>query len=490
MPLDRAVMDFHKVGLVDTPEGQRLRVVVVVTEREGVDLLLDTLRRAGLKPEGIDLSIFSVIRSLSHHDESDSGPVLYAQLGDLVNIAIAESGVCRFTRQAPQGLAMVLGRLAENRSIPLDAAHELLYGETDEELDEGDVPVADLLARTALELGAELRAAAEFYSTQFGPDVVTTGVVAGPLAPLPGFVEALSAASGLELTCGEVIAGDDERPRRRRRADRAGGHRPRGGSPRVMNAVNLIPADHRRRSTSVSASPVTLGVIGSLVVVLAAAVLYVFTVNDVRARRSELARVTANAASWQAAANSYTSYVTAAAQRKQQMADVHQLVSGRFPWSLLLSQIGGVMPANAALSNLSAASPSADSTAVAAAASGTTSSTASTNTSAVRSAGARRRSRRSQRRWWPSAACRESDRSTSPPRPTTGRPPVRPRARTAADARSRSRSRCRSSWCRRPPARRPRSSTSGSTTPAGGSATTPTATPTASAATSTTGAAQ
>ena len=34
-------------------------------------------------------------------------------------------------------------------------------------------------------------------------------MVAGPLAPLPGFVEALSAASGLELTCGEVIAADD-----------------------------------------------------------------------------------------------------------------------------------------------------------------------------------------------------------------------------------------------------------------------------------------
>ena len=66
MPLDRAVMDFQKVGLVDTPEGQRLRVIVVATEREGVDQLLETLRRAGLKPEGIDLSVFSVIRALSH----------------------------------------------------------------------------------------------------------------------------------------------------------------------------------------------------------------------------------------------------------------------------------------------------------------------------------------------------------------------------------------------------------------------------------------
>jgi type IV pilus assembly protein PilM len=210
MPLDRAVMDFQKVGLVDTPDGQRLRVIVVATEREGVNQLLDTLRRAGLKPEGIDLSVFSVIRALSHL-EQDQGPVLYAQLGDLVNIAIAESGVCRFTRQAPQGLAMVLGRLAESRGIPVDDAYALLHsGDADELADDGDVSVADLLQRTALELGSELRAAAEFYSTQFGSGIVTTGVVAGALAPFPGFVESLSVASGLELTCGAVIAGTDD----------------------------------------------------------------------------------------------------------------------------------------------------------------------------------------------------------------------------------------------------------------------------------------
>jgi type IV pilus assembly protein PilM len=207
MPLERAVMDFQKVGLVDTPEGQRLRVIVVVTERDGVDLLLYTLRRAGLKPEGIDLSIFSVIRSLNHHIDPGSGPVLYAQLGDLVNIAIAEDGICRFTRQAPQGLSMVLGRLAESRGIPLEQAQDVLNADDDVPGD-GEVSVADLLTRTAIELGSELRAAAEFYSTQFGSDIVTSGVVAGPLAPLPGFLEALSVSSGLDLTCGQVVAAD------------------------------------------------------------------------------------------------------------------------------------------------------------------------------------------------------------------------------------------------------------------------------------------
>lgn len=152
-----------------------------------------------------------------------------------------------------------------------------------------------------------------------------------------------------------------------------------------MNAVNLIPADRRKANLSVSASPATIGLIGGLVVVLIAAVLYVFAANDVKSRQSELARVTANAVSWQAVANSYTKYATAAQQRKQQIVDVRQLVSGRFPWSTLLSQIGGVMPREAALSSFQAQSPSADSTA--ASGSTATSSPTSATGSAVTIAG-------------------------------------------------------------------------------------------------------
>lgn len=147
-----------------------------------------------------------------------------------------------------------------------------------------------------------------------------------------------------------------------------------------MNAVNLIPSDRRKSSVSVSASPVTLGVIGGLAVVLIAAVLYVFAVNDVQARKSELARVTASATAWQAAASSYGSYVTAAQQQKQQLVDIKQLVSGRFPWTTLLGQIGGLMPANAALSSLQAISPAADSTAATASTAPTTGAPASTGT--------------------------------------------------------------------------------------------------------------
>jgi type IV pilus assembly protein PilM len=210
MPLDKAVMDFRSLGIVDTPEGRRLRVIVVVTEREGVDQLLETLRGAKLRPEGVDLSVFAAIRAVGHV-RREQGPVLYAQLGDLVNIAIAQDGVCRFTRQAPQGLAMLVERLAELRSIPAERALDVLRleaGGLAPDAADRESDLAALVSRTAAELGSELRAAAEFYSTQ-SSTMVTAGLLTGPLAPLPGFADALSRASGLELRCGEVTGAVD-----------------------------------------------------------------------------------------------------------------------------------------------------------------------------------------------------------------------------------------------------------------------------------------
>lgn len=212
MPLESAVLDYHTVGLVDTPEGQRLRVIVVATERAGVDTLLSALRQAGLRPEGIDLSVFAAMRAVTGPVPT-VGPVLYAQLGDLVNIAIADGGVCQFTRQAPQGLALLLDRIVEQRGCTTDDALALLRSAAGEETEETDRAAARevgaVLNRIAAELGSELRAAAEFFGTQAGA-TVSDGIITGALAPLRGFVDALSDASGLNLRCGTANVVDGE----------------------------------------------------------------------------------------------------------------------------------------------------------------------------------------------------------------------------------------------------------------------------------------
>jgi type IV pilus assembly protein PilM len=127
MPLGNAVMDFHPLGVVDTPSGPRQRVVLVAAQRDMVERLLAAVRRAGLRPEGVDLSAFALIRSLYRSDEEHAGRVLYLNVDGLTNLAIAEGTVCRFTRVVGSGLEGMAAELAERRGIALTDARELLF---------------------------------------------------------------------------------------------------------------------------------------------------------------------------------------------------------------------------------------------------------------------------------------------------------------------------------------------------------------------------
>jgi type IV pilus assembly protein PilM len=126
MPLGNAVMDFHALGIVDTPSGPRQRAVLVAAQRDMIERLLASVRRAGLSVEGIDLSAFALIRSLYRADPEQKGRVLYLNVDGLTNLAIAEGTTCRFTRVVGGGLEAMAAELAERRSIALAEARTLI----------------------------------------------------------------------------------------------------------------------------------------------------------------------------------------------------------------------------------------------------------------------------------------------------------------------------------------------------------------------------
>jgi type IV pilus assembly protein PilM len=125
MPLHNAVLDFHPLGIVDTPAGPRQRVVLVAAQRDMVERLLSAVRGAGLIPEGLDLSAFALIRSLFRPGE-DAGRVLYLNVDGLTNLAIAEGTMCRFTRVVGSGLEGMASDLAVRLGVPVASAHELI----------------------------------------------------------------------------------------------------------------------------------------------------------------------------------------------------------------------------------------------------------------------------------------------------------------------------------------------------------------------------
>ena len=148
MPLSNAVLDFHALGIVETPEGPRQRVVLVAAQRDMIQRLLAAVRDAGLRPEGIDLSAFALIRSLYRPDPEHAGRVLYLNVDGLTNMAIAEGTLCRFTRVVGGGIEAMASQLAERRSIPLVEARALIAA-VDLTLQPAPEPVAQLAVAEA-----------------------------------------------------------------------------------------------------------------------------------------------------------------------------------------------------------------------------------------------------------------------------------------------------------------------------------------------------
>jgi type IV pilus assembly protein PilM len=126
MPLASAVLDFHALGVHDTPAGPRQQVVLVAAQRDMVARLLAAVRHAGLRPEGVDLSAFALIRSFYRPDPEHDGRVLYLNVDGLTNMAIAEGTVCRFTRVVGGGLEAMASELAERRGTAITDARAAL----------------------------------------------------------------------------------------------------------------------------------------------------------------------------------------------------------------------------------------------------------------------------------------------------------------------------------------------------------------------------
>lgn len=267
MPLDNAVMDFHPLGIVETPAGPRQRVVLVAAQRDMIERLLAAVRGGGLTVEGVDLSAFALIRSLYRPDVNQTARVLYLNVDGLTNLAIADGTVCRFTRVVGSGLEGMASEIAERRSIALTEARTLLaavdltarvpveqvVGGSEQEVypdipaqasDEGaepqspeqaeeseramsyeelaavesvsapQAPQSDSDLWTVLENGirdisGEVRNSLDFHRSQEGGGEVSHVVISGAAQDIPGFTEALQSSLGMEVRRGEVGLADD-----------------------------------------------------------------------------------------------------------------------------------------------------------------------------------------------------------------------------------------------------------------------------------------
>lgn len=209
MPIEQAVIEHQVLGPVETPEGTRTRVLVVAARRDMIDRLLEAVKRAGLSPQGIDLSAFAMIRAL--HRPGGQGPVVYVNVGGITNLAVAEGSTCIFTRAIPYGIESIAGELAERRGLTLEHAHGWLthvgLQDSVENIDGDELIVAEaraVLAEGARRVGDEIRNSLDFHSAREGAGALERAVLTGPAVAIPGFTEQVEGQIGLPCEVGLV----------------------------------------------------------------------------------------------------------------------------------------------------------------------------------------------------------------------------------------------------------------------------------------------
>lgn len=229
MPLDQAVIDHRVVGGVGAVEGAapQIDVIVVAARRDMISASLQPLRDAGLEPIGVDLSAFGMIRALGggtrasqagQEAQATPAAVLYCNVGDVTNLAVAKGRSCLFTRVSPVGLGDFAASLASTTGLSQEHArmwldHVGLVTPLAEL--EGD-PEVIAKARMALENGAislldELRLSLDFYGAQDGSLPVEQIMLCGPGSVVPGLGAQMEPSLGVPIAIGqpEALTGMD-----------------------------------------------------------------------------------------------------------------------------------------------------------------------------------------------------------------------------------------------------------------------------------------
>jgi type IV pilus assembly protein PilM len=233
MPLEQAVLDWQIIG--SDPEVRaegKMDVVVVAARREMVSNLARVVRDAGLRPIGLDVSAFALVRALggasapspvSYEERgamgegaevATGGPAqLLCNLGDITNLVVARNGDCLFTRVSPFGVEGIAQRLAERRELTLEHSRQWLNHvgvETPAETVEGDPEIVGA-AREVLDDGVaklvdELRLSLDYYGAQEGARSIEEIVVCGPGSVIPGLPAEIERRLGYALRVGSPPA--------------------------------------------------------------------------------------------------------------------------------------------------------------------------------------------------------------------------------------------------------------------------------------------
>jgi type IV pilus assembly protein PilM len=215
-PREEADVDYQKLGLFIDEDGiEKVQVLLVATRKEVTDTYLNVFQQAGLQVDVLEVSSFSLIRTI-REQLRQFAPQEAVALVDIefesTEISIAVDGVPQFSRTVPIGTYQIQETLSRAMNLPPSRNIDLLQGMTvpANSMDTmgsprpgaGMNPGTAAMLRILGELADELRRSIDFYLNQGEDQEIAQLMLAGPGAAIGQIDEFFT--QRLSLPCSQV----------------------------------------------------------------------------------------------------------------------------------------------------------------------------------------------------------------------------------------------------------------------------------------------
>ncbi|KAM3110873.1 MULTISPECIES: type IV pilus assembly protein PilM [unclassified Phormidesmis] len=215
-PREEADVDYQKLGLFIDEDGiEKVQVLLVATRKEITDVYINTFRQAGLQVDVLEISSFSLIRTI-RDQLRQFAPQEAVALVDIefesTEISITVDGVPQFSRTVPIGSFQIQSALSRAMNLPPSRSIDLLQGMTipsnpmdtmgSPRMSSGTNPGTAAMLRVLGELADELRRSIDFYLNQGENLEVAQLLLAGPGASIGQLDEFFT--QRLSLPCNQV----------------------------------------------------------------------------------------------------------------------------------------------------------------------------------------------------------------------------------------------------------------------------------------------
>jgi type IV pilus assembly protein PilM len=152
--LEEVVLDYQRLGELETSEGTGLEVLIVAVRKELINEHYDMLREAGLQPTIIDVGSFALSNALTMGAQlTPNEPVAVVDIGaEITSISIIRNETPRFTRDLTLAGSNITNAIVAEMGVTIEEAErmKLQYGLAEQSRSDGDAGIGTIQVGSSL----------------------------------------------------------------------------------------------------------------------------------------------------------------------------------------------------------------------------------------------------------------------------------------------------------------------------------------------------